>query len=95
MTTPFSRRALKMEAGESISFGQNGIQYTHKNKSKCFQLEDQPSTHHLHYSLHRIFERKREKLNGGQGKRGKHDLESIRQSHFYSYFFSGQIRGSN
>ena len=68
VTTPFGRCALKMEAEESILFGQNGIQYTHKNKSKCFQLEDQPSTHHLHYSLYRIFERKREKLNRGQGK---------------------------
>ena len=30
VTTPFGRCALKMEAGESISFGQNEIQYTLK-----------------------------------------------------------------
>lgn len=47
VTTAVGRYALKIEAGESILFGQNGIQYTPKNQSKCFQLENQPSTHHF------------------------------------------------
>lgn len=40
VTTAVGRCALKIEAGESILFGQNGIQYTYKNKSKCFRLEN-------------------------------------------------------